>query len=178
MFIEHLVYSGAIAVLVGMVFVRYTGRDPSWIIIFVAFLPDLDEIGKIPLLRHNDLLTVVIHHGDFHTLGYLLIASLIFGILLQFAGIRFVDGFLCTAIGFAAHLFEDALVFNPAYAFFWPFSSQRFGIGILPESWNLFGIADTTTLVVGLAFLAVALGIRTCVEGSGWWRTFFRFGIE
>jgi hypothetical protein len=29
-----------------IVFVHFTGRDPSWIIIFVTFLPDLDEVRK------------------------------------------------------------------------------------------------------------------------------------
>src|SRR5574341_2667902 len=29
------------------------------------------------------------------------------------------------------HIFEDALVANPAYAFFWHFSDQKFGIGMI-----------------------------------------------
>jgi len=41
-FIEHIFYSAALAVLIGMIFSRYTGRDPSWIIIAVAFVPDVD----------------------------------------------------------------------------------------------------------------------------------------
>ena len=176
-YIEHLVYSAALAVLVGMVFVRYTGRDPSWIIIFVAFLPDFDEVGKTFLAR-NGLFSVVVHHGDFHNLANLLIASLIFAWLLHFAGMHYFDGFVCTAIGFGAHFFADALVANPAYAFFWPLSSQKYGIGLLPETGNFFGIGDTTILLIGLFFLAVAIGIRTYVEGNGWGRTFFRMGIE
>jgi hypothetical protein len=174
--IEHLVYSAAIAVIVGMVFVRFTGRDPSWIIIILAFLPDLDEIGRTALAK-NGLFPVMIHHGDFHTLGNLLIISLVFSFLLHLAGIRYLDGFTCTAIGLGAHFFEDALVANPAYAFFWPLSSQKFGIGILPETGNFFGIADSTLLVTGLVFFILACALRTYIEGKGWTRTFLRLGI-
>jgi hypothetical protein len=41
-YIEHIIYSAALAVIVGMIFSRYTGRDPSWIIIALAFVPDID----------------------------------------------------------------------------------------------------------------------------------------
>jgi hypothetical protein len=176
-YIEHLVYSAAIAVIVGMLFVRFRGRDPSWIIIFVTFLPDFDEIGMFSLIKNNTLFPMVIHHGDFHTLGNLLVVSLIFSLLLHFAGIRYFDGFVCTAIGLGAHFFEDALVANPAYAFFWPLSTQKFGIGILPETGNFFGIGDTKILVIGLVLFVIACVIRTYFEGKGWYRTFLRFGI-
>lgn len=176
MFLEHIVYSAAIAVIVGMVFVRFTGRDPSWIIIFVTYLPDLDEIGMFSFLKNNTLFPLVIHHGDFHTLGNLLVISVVFAFILHFAGIRYFDGFICTAIGLGAHFFEDALVANPSYAFFWPLSMQKFGIGILPETRNFFGVANTTTLVIGILLFLIACAFRTYFEGKDWYRTFFRFG--
>jgi membrane-bound metal-dependent hydrolase YbcI (DUF457 family) len=176
-YIEHLVYSAAIAILVGMAFVRFTGRDPSWIIIFVTYLPDFDEIGRIPFLSGNALLPVGIHHGDFHTLGNLLVVSVVFAVLLHFAGIRYFDGFVCTAIGLGAHFFEDALVANPAYAFFWPLSTQKFGIRILPETGNFFGMGDTKILAIGIVFFIVAYVIRMYFEGKDWYRIFFNFGI-
>ncbi|MGA2933750.1 MAG: metal-dependent hydrolase [Methanomicrobiales archaeon] len=176
MFIEHIVYSAAIAVIVGMIFVRFTGRDPSWIIILLTYFPDLDEIGKIPFITNDVLFPMVIHHGDFHTLGNLLVASLVFAVILHFAGMRYFDGFICSAIGLGAHFFEDALVYNPAYAFFWPLSSQKFGIGLFPATRNFFGVANTTTLLIGVILFLIACAVRTYFEGKGWYRTFFRFG--
>ena len=38
--------------------------------------------------------------------------------------------FIFAAIGFGAHLFEDALVSREGYAFFWPLVPQRSGIGL------------------------------------------------
>ena len=40
--IEHLLYSAALAVIVDMIFSRSMGRDLLWIIIAVAFEPDID----------------------------------------------------------------------------------------------------------------------------------------
>jgi len=41
-YIEHLIYSAALAVIFGMFFSRFKGTDPSWIIIAVAFVPYID----------------------------------------------------------------------------------------------------------------------------------------
>ena len=46
MIAEHFIYSAALAILVGMVFYQYTRRDPSWIIIICALVPDLDVIAN------------------------------------------------------------------------------------------------------------------------------------
>jgi len=43
---------------------------------------------------------------------------------------RFGDSFLFAGVGFGAHMFEDALIANHAYAFFWPISEQMWGIGM------------------------------------------------
>jgi len=50
MIAEHIIYSAALAILVGMVFYLSTGRDPSWILLVCAWAPDLDEIAN-PVLR-------------------------------------------------------------------------------------------------------------------------------
>jgi len=174
-FIEHLIYSAALAVIVGMIFSRTTGRDPSWIIIAVAFVPDIDlaleKIGRLPGIT----LPVIIHHGDLHNILVLVVFSLVFAVILQWFGIGFIDGLICSAIGFAAHLFEDALVYKPAYAFLWPISTQNFGLGIIQETRNL-GIASSTVLLIGLILLAGAVLVRTLVEGKGWWRMFLQGG--
>jgi hypothetical protein len=106
----------------------------------------------------------------------LIIFSLLFAVILCYIGIKFIDGFICTAIGFAAHLLEDALVYKIGYAFFWPISSKIYGIGIMPEIPNFFGIANSTVLLVGIILLAGVVLVRTLVDGKGWGSVFLRGG--
>jgi hypothetical protein len=176
--IEHIIYSAALAVIVGMIFSHYTGRDPSWIIIALAFLPDIDvALARIQKWNWTDI-PFEIHHGDFHNILFLLVISLLFATVLRYFGIRFIDALICSAIGIGAHLVEDILVFDPAYAFLWPFTSKIFSWGILEGPHNVFWIANSTVLIIGLILLYGALLLRTRIEGTGWWRVFFRLGRE
>jgi membrane-bound metal-dependent hydrolase YbcI (DUF457 family) len=175
-YIEHLFYSTALAVIVGMVFFRYTGRDPSWIIIAVSFVPDLDLVlQKLPTMA-GDLLPAVIKHGGFHTILFLIMFSMGCALLFSSLGIRLSDALICSFTGISAHLFEDALIAKSAYAFFWPVSAQRYGIGIMTETWNFFNIGNTEVIGIGLVLLFVAIVIRTLVDGSGWWKVFLQGG--
>jgi len=67
-------------------------------------------------------------------------------------------------------MFEDALVSNPSYAFFWPFSLQRFGIGVFTYTKDWYGMADRDVLLVGLLLLLSAAMLRIAYEGTGWMR--------
>ena len=176
MYIEHLIYSASLAVIVGMLFSRYYGRDPSWIIIAIAFVPDLDAATQGLRRFTRPLFPFVIYHGDFHNILLLIGFSLLFAMVLQRFGIRFTDGLICSAVGIAAHFIEDALVYNPAYAFLWPITTRTFGIGIINETRNFFGIANSTVLLIGIILLAGALLLRTLIEGRGWWRVFLKGG--
>jgi hypothetical protein len=177
-FIEHLIYSAALAVIVGMLFSRFKGTDPSWIIIAVAFVPDMDfglqELRKIPGIT----LPFIVQHGDFHNILALMFFSLVIAAAASAIGMWFPDAFVCAIIGVAAHLFEDALVADPAYRFFWPFSFQDSGIGILAVTRDIFGIANSEVLVIGILLLTGALLVRTLVEGKGWWKVFLQGGIR
>lgn len=77
MLIEHLIYSAALAVIVGMIYVSLTGRGPSWIIIAVAFIPDidfgLDQLSKIPGIT----LSFTVRHGNFHNIMALVFSPLL-----------------------------------------------------------------------------------------------------
>jgi hypothetical protein len=176
-YIEHIIYSAALAILIGMIFSRYTGRDPSWIIIAVAFVPDIDSIlERSPASLPRIIVPGTIQHGDLHTILALIVFSLLVAGVLQWFGIRFIDGLICSAIGIAAHLFEDALVYNPSYPFLWPITSHVFGIGILEGPRNLIGVANSTVLLIGMILLVCAVLVRTSVEGTGWWKVFLRGG--
>lgn len=180
MIIEHLFYTAAIAIIVGMLFVRFTGRDPSWIIIVCTYLPDLDKVtGRI--LNHAGFTLLFqghpIQHGAFHTIAMMVIFGLIVAFLLHPFGIRFFDGLLCAMIGVGAHLFEDALVYPSNYMYLWPLYPEKTGLAWLPtglseESYsaNFFHIANTEVLAIGLFLILIAVIVRTCVEGRGWVR--------
>ncbi len=51
MIIEHLVYSIAIAIIFGMIYRRFTGRESSWIIVLSAYTPDVDIIADAILRK-------------------------------------------------------------------------------------------------------------------------------
>jgi membrane-bound metal-dependent hydrolase YbcI (DUF457 family) len=176
-YFEHIIYSAALAVIFGMIFSRYTGRDPSWIIIAVAFVPDIDSIlERSPAELPRIIVPGTILHGDMHTILALIVFSLLIAAVLQWFGIRFIDGLLCSAIGIAAHFFEDALVYNPSYTYLWPITSYTFQIGILEGPRNLFGIANSSVVLIGICFLILAVLVRTLVEGTEWWRVFLLGG--
>jgi len=179
MIIEHFIYSSALAILAGMVFYRYTGRDHSWIIIFCAWIPDLDGITN-PILNHLGIRLILngqlIHHGTFHNIAFMVIFSITAAFLLHPLGIKFFDTLFFSIIGFGAHLFEDALVYKAGYPFLWPVSSKILGIGALPNMINedyyikdFFGIANYEVLIIGLLVFLVAFLIRTYFEQSSSW---------
>ena len=60
-FIEHFIYSAALAVIVGMFFSRFKGTDPSWIIIAVDFVQDIDF--GLQELRTFPGITLPFEHG-------------------------------------------------------------------------------------------------------------------
>jgi membrane-bound metal-dependent hydrolase YbcI (DUF457 family) len=176
MIVEHLFYSMAIAIIVGMLYYRLTGRDHSWIIIICAWAPDLDDLEGLanPVLHH---LGISFQHGTFHNIAFMVIFGIAVAFLLLPFGIKFFDSLFFSLIGFGAHLFEDALVYKVGYKFFWPFSSEIFGLGLLPSMVNeknymtdFFRVANTEVLIIGMAFLLVAIIIRTYVEGPAWIR--------
>ena len=178
MYIEHLIYSAALAVIVGMIFFRLKGTDPSWIIIAVAFVPDIDLLFQVLHKIPGIALPFMVRHGDFHNIIALVFFSIIIAAIASAIGMWFSDAFVCAVIGIAAHFFEDALIADPVYRFFWPFSLQNKGIGIFKEVPDILGIANSEVLLYGIVLLAIALCIRTLVEGRGWWKIFLQGGIR
>lgn len=177
---EHIIYSTAIAIIVGMLYYRYTGRDHSWIIILCAWIPDFDIIAKSALGKIGFIVLFdgqPIHHGTFHTVAMMVIFAILVAFLLHPFGIRFIDSFFFATIGFGAHLFEDALVYKIGYMYLWPFITENLGIGILPniiseENYirDFFRVANTEVLIIGILVLIAAMIIRTSIEGTSWIR--------
>jgi hypothetical protein len=180
MLAEHFVYTAAIAIIAGMLSLRYTGRDCSWIVILVSYAPDLDKVLDPVLTRIGfEVLFegIHIHHGTFHTVAAMIVFGIAIAFLLHPFGIRFFDAFIFTLIGFGAHLFEDALVYPANYMYFWPFSREKFGLAWLPSApfeetynANFLHIANTEVLFIGLVLLLLVVLVRTVAEGPGWIR--------
>ena len=180
MIIEHLFYSMAIAIIVGMFYYRLTGRDHSWIIILCAWIPDVDLIARSILYKFGFVVLFEGHpiqHGTFHTVAAMVFFAMFLAFLLHPLGVRFFDSLFFATIGFGAHLFEDALVYKVGYKFLWPFSSEAMGIGLLPNMMNeenyirdFFRVANTDVLIIGIGLFIVAMIIRTYVEGPRWIR--------
>jgi hypothetical protein len=171
MLLEHWIYSLAIAIIVSAMYHKYTGKDHSWIIIASAFAPDIDLF--MDYLFSNWGITLLINgnpiqHGNFHNLAIMLFFAFVTALLLQTIGLRFRVTFLFANIGFMAHMLEDALVFNPAYAFFWPLSAERFGIGLFEYNTTVYGIADPMILIIGLILVIMLAIIRLRYEGNDW----------
>jgi len=99
---EHLIYSTAIAIIAGMLWYKYKGRDPSWIIIASAFAPDLDIFAG-ELFKKLDMNILIngapISHGDFHNIAFLLLFASAAALVLRLAGMRLGDSFLFADIG-------------------------------------------------------------------------------
>ena len=179
MFVEHFLYSGALAILAGMVFYHATKRDPSWIIIVCALAPDVDYLFN-PLLRRLGIGLLVnghpILHGTFHNIAFMVLFGIAMAFVLHPLGLRFLDSLMFAVIGFGAHLVEDALVYKIGYVFLWPISSGRTGFGLLTNMINeetyvrdLFGLANTDVFIIGLVLLFSAFIIRSYAEQSFSW---------
>ncbi len=170
MLFEHLIYSTAFAIIAGMIHFKLTGRDYSWIIITNSFAPDIDIFGGY-IFKQFDVGVLIngipLKHGDFHNIAVLFIYAVVVGLLLKTIGMRLKDSLIFAAIGFGAHIFEDVLVFNQGYAFLWPLSAHIFGIGIVEYKPDLYGIANSEVLIVGVIIMMLCGTFRIMYEGKG-----------
>ena len=173
MYIEHIVYSLAFAIVAIMLLKPREGGWCTLIVVVSGCIPDID--GIFDIIRHPPEFTsgliphMVEHSRYFHTMGALLVYAIFTGIVLaRWQGLKFSECAFFGGAGFAAHLLEDALVYNPSSAVFWPLSPQEVGIGLLPNSRNFFSVANTEVLAIGLGLLVLAVGISLLLNRTGW----------
>jgi membrane-bound metal-dependent hydrolase YbcI (DUF457 family) len=178
LFGEHLVYNAAIALLVGVVYLRYTNRNPAWIIVATAFMPDVDVIFEFittNLMGINS--QYAMHHGVFHNLlSMVCISILIAYALSRYNLAAFSDGLICAMIGYTAHLGEDWVVYKYIYQFLFPVTTKFYGTGIIPEAGDIslnigefvINLGGITVLLVGVAFLLASMGVFYLIERKGW----------
>ena len=81
---------------------------------------------------------------------------LLFVAVLYWFSIRFINGLIC-ALSTVAHLFDDALIANPANAFLRSVSLQNSETGIFTGTPDIPGIANSEVLLTGIILLSGAL---------------------
>ena len=169
MLFEHWIYSTAIAI---MVYTVYRKKECLYIIIGSAYAPDIDIITDYILKKIG--ITVLIYgqpikHGDFHNILVLILYAMLIALLLNTINIKMKDSFILASIGFGAHLFEDALIFNPGYRFFWPISDKIYGMGLMANyngHADFYGIANTKILVIGIILVILSLCIKYIFDNN------------
>jgi membrane-bound metal-dependent hydrolase YbcI (DUF457 family) len=164
---EHWIYSLAIAITI---YTIYEKKYVLSIITLSSYAPDVDYISSI--LRKFGIIIMFeghpIKHGDFHNILVLLIYALFLTMIFYLTKIkiRIIDSFIFSSIGFGAHLFEDALVYNPAYEFFWPFSNKLYDIGLIKYNTDLYGFADKDVLIIGIGLVFLSIIINIIIRGT------------
>jgi membrane-bound metal-dependent hydrolase YbcI (DUF457 family) len=173
MYLEHVVYTAALAVLVGMVYQRITGKDPIWIIVLGSILPDIDALFQYAFFYLNGSFVIV--HGDFHTIGGLIVVPCIFALLLTKYNIEFLYGYSCLAIGFAAHIFEDLVVYNGYnYHLLSPFYSKVYRA----FGWSINYSPNVLGLFSSICILCVAVAARCWAKGTVWTNPYVEYTMN
>lgn len=169
MLAEHFVYSTAVAILI---YTIYRKKECLYIIIGSAYAPDTDIIADYILKKIGIVVLVYgqhVKHGDFHNILVLTLYAISIALLLNTVDVKMRDSFILASIGFGLHLFEDALVFNPGYRFFWPILDKIYGIGLVTNynrHTDFFGIANTEVLAIGVVLVILSLVIKYIFDNS------------
>lgn len=173
MYLEHILYSAALAIVVGTIMIKYGRKDMAWLIIPISLIPDIDHFNHVlwdyGLLPFYTYLIPYLKIGMFHTFAAIVVFTIIVSIVLwKVVKVPFYDAVIYSAVGYTAHLLEDYFVYPPAYPMLYPFTTKLYGNNFIPETGDIFGVAGTQVLGMGLVLLMVAIGIRFYSEDSGW----------
>lgn len=161
-------------VIAGLIYDRYRTVNPVWIIWFAMLIPDSDFIAEVVWDSIFPTKIAPVIHGSFHNILVLMLSSIIIGwYLWKKTKIPFHDTALCVAVGFTAHLLEDALVNGVVYHFYVPISSRGWYQGyILHPSEDLVAfnnyIGSSNVVIIGVLLLIIAILIRSNVNGFNW----------
>lgn len=175
MLLEHIIWSAAFAILVGILVERKWGYAlPVWIIGVCAGLPDIDyfiQMFMYPIIHNIPLLyPIFIVHGDFHNIVMVIILSLFSAWLLnKYMKTDYNDAFICVFIGCIFHIFCDYIVYKTIFCPISPrFVCEINGLGIFTESGSWHGIGEVSIFVVGSIFLLIAICTKFYYLESKW----------
>jgi membrane-bound metal-dependent hydrolase YbcI (DUF457 family) len=180
MYVEHAVWTLAVCVIAGMFYANYPReRNPVWIIWFAMLLPDSDFIAQT--IWENVFpykTTVLFVHGQFHNILGLAVSVMVVGWLVwRFTKITYRDAAICVAIGFVAHLLEDALVNGVTYHFYFPISNRGWYQGFILTPDENFVLVHTIVssvniAAIGFCLLILAILFRSNIQGYDWLEKF------
>lgn len=175
MYIEHVCFNLALAILVTLLLADQ--KNAGWytaVILVSGCVPDIDGIFSLiqspPVFTGGIIPGMAFHLRYFHSIGILCIyAVLVAGVLAYYHRLDFQIIALFAGTGFGAHLLEDAIVYNPASAVFWPVSSQEVGIGIFPlYSRDFLSIANAEVFSIGILLLVLMVSSSILLKKTGW----------
>jgi hypothetical protein len=174
MYIEHICFNLALAILVTLLADQKNAGWYTSVILISGCVPDIDGIFSLvqspPVFTGGIIPGMAFHLRYFHSIGILCIyAVVVAGLLAYYHRLDFRIIAVCAGTGFGAHLLEDALVYNPASAVFWPLSSQEVGIGLFPSySRDFLGIANGEVFGIGILLLAIVVSSSLLLKKTGW----------
>jgi hypothetical protein len=174
MYVEHVCFNLALAIFVTLLADQKNAGWYTAIILVSGCVPDIDGIFSLiqspPVFTGGIIPGMAFHLRYFHSIGILCIYAVVVAVLLAYyhrLDFRIIALFAGT--GFGAHLLEDAIVYNPASAIFWPLSSQEVGIGLFPSySRDYFSIANGEVLGIGIVLLILVAGLSILLNKTGW----------
>lgn len=174
MIIEHFLYNIAIAILVGIFYNKYFKRNPTWIIVFCAGLPDIDYILQsfCFLIYDNTgyILPIMINHGNFHSFVVIVVLAVVFGYIIhKYFGENIYDSMILVFIGSLAHFICDLIVYTYTYYPFYPLNGFAIKtIAVIEETRNMpLGLGDWDIFIIGICFVTYACIIKFAIEGVG-----------
>jgi membrane-bound metal-dependent hydrolase YbcI (DUF457 family) len=172
MFFEHILYSVAIAIIVGVLYESiFKSTLPIWIIAACAWLPDIDYVLQTITFQLYHITQFIIIHGTFHNIFWLLIFS--FGIayiLKKYKNMNFNKVFLCMVIGCTTHMFCDYFVYDMVFNPLYPIYCVVWGCPLISEFGSFYGIGEFSLIVWGLIFVVVALTIKVAFDIFKEWK--------
>ena len=174
MYIEHVCFNLALAILVSMLIDQKHAGWCTAVIVVSGCIPDIDGIFSLiqspPVFTDGIIPSMAFHFRYFHSVGILILyAVVVAGLLAYYHRLDFRIMTLFAGIGFGAHLLEDALVYNPSSAVFWPLSSQEVGIGFFSSySRDFLNISNGEVLGIGVLFLLLSIGASIHLKRTGW----------
>lgn len=174
MYIEHICFSLALAIIITLLIDQKQAGWCTAVIVVSSCVPDIDGIFSLiqspPVFTGGIIPSMAFHFRYFHSIGILLLyAVFVAGLLACYYRLDFRLTALFAAIGFGVHLLEDALVYNPSSALFWPISSEEIGIGFFSSySRDFFSIANGEVFGIGILLLLLTAGASIYLKRTGW----------
>jgi hypothetical protein len=174
MFVEHILFNLALAIIITLFIDQKHAGWCSAVIVASGCMPDIDGIFSLiqspPTFTTGIIPSMAFHFRYFHSIGILfLYAVVVAGLITYYHRLDFRIMALFAGIGFGAHLLEDALVYKSSSAVFWPASTHEVGIGFFSSySRDFFSIADGELFGIGILLLLLAVGISIRLNKTGW----------